>query len=114
MSITLTKGLKDRLGIKTVKYKDISQKESSVKTPEEAYKSLAWDAIMYSEHGEAGFAATTEKLESQITGKEVKADVINPKLAIARAIAKKAGKGASRTANILAYAKAESDKLKLT
>ena len=113
MSITLSQGLKDRLGVKTVKYKDISEKTTK-KTQEEEYKSLAWDSLLYSEHGEAGLAATSEKLGAQVTGKEVKADVINPRLAQIRSIAKKAGKGASRTANILAYAKAESDKLKLT
>ena len=111
--ITASKGLKDKLGVTTVRYKDISKKTTQ-KTQEEEYKSLAWDSLIYSEHGEKGFAATSEKLGAQVTGKEVKADVINPRLAKIRAIAKKAGTGASRTANILAYAKAESDKLKLT
>jgi len=111
--ITLSQGLKDRLGVKTVKYKDISQKNTS-ETQEEAYKSLAWDTLLYTEHGEASLAATSEKLGAQVTGKEVKADVVNPRHAKIRALAKKSGTGSSRTANILAYAKAESDKLKLT
>ena len=55
--ITASKGLKDRLGVKTVRYKDITQK-TKAKTPEQAYKDLAWDALLYSEHGELGLAAT--------------------------------------------------------
>ena len=111
--ITASKGLKDRLGVKTVRYKDITQK-TKAKTPEQAYKDLAWDALLYSEHGELGLAATSEKLEGQITGKQTQPDITNPNIKTIRDIARKAGTGPSRTANILAYAKAEAEKLKLS
>ena len=110
--ITVSQGLKDKLGVKTVRYKDITQKNKA-KTPEQSYKDLAWDALVYSEHGELGLAATSEKLEGQISGKPVQPDVINPRIAQIRDIARKSGTGPSRTANILAYAKAEAEKQKV-
>jgi|14BtaG_2_1085337.scaffolds.fasta_scaffold334778_1 hypothetical protein len=112
MKISLSKGLKDTLGFKNVTYKKDTSASTGKKTPTSEYKDLALDAIMYSKHGEAGLKASSKQLEAQISGTPAKSDLLDPRIKTVRSIAKKSGTGAKSTANILAYAKAEADKLR--
>ena len=112
MKIRLSNALKDSLGFKKVTYKKDTSANTAKKSPSREYKDLALDAMMYAKHGEAGFKASSKQLEAQLTGTPAKSDLLDPRIKTVRSIAKKSGTGAKSTANILAYAKAEADKLR--
>ena len=114
MKISLSKGLKDTLGFKNVTYKKDTSANQAKKTATSEYKDLTLDAMLYSKHGEPGLKASSKQLAAQISGTPAKSDLLDPRLRTVRSIAKKSGSGAKSTANILAYAKAEADKLKVT
>lgn len=111
MKISMSQELKSNLAdFKTVRYKKDSSADKRTEKPSEKYKSIALNALLYQKHGEKAIPAFSKNLKADIEGSKATPDLLDKEINIIRKIAK----SSPTTGTVLARAKAEAEKLKVT